>query len=445
MALLLHSERPQLTPSSVLKSARPPGFHPGHEQDSSEFLGHLLDKLHEQQQQLQHHHHHQHHQPMLEQETAMEIDDIHNESPPPSSPPSSPPPPPIQSAASQPSATVIQNSFGGNISITYKCLTCDTKSKQYDSFRDLHLSFPAVYNKAQLSQSSSASINMYSVQELLDFYCSTERLDADNQYYCDRCQALCDGERCIDIVAAPKNLILTLKHFKYDQTYNQRAKLHHKVSHEEQISIKVLTPQPNNNSGVCAAAAAASITLTYKLYAAVVHSGVSMETGHYFTYGSDDSGWYKFDDTYVSKSTIYELHNLQPPQTPYILFYELLSSSSSSSAGGTMMTDNASLTTVSNAIAAVANNKELKLYEYPTLNDLPPLLRDYVNCDNRSYAEEMRRTSTASSTSLWSSNRRNDYYDGRDRRDDDDDQLGGGGSGGGGGVGGGNFLPYYIK
>lgn len=277
--------------------------------------------------------------------------------------------------------------------------------------------------------------HIYSVQDLLDFYCSTERLDADNQYYCDRCQSLCDGERYIDIVAAPKNLILTLKHFKYDQTYNQRAKLHHKVSHEELINIQVLT----QTNGTATDAAA---TLTYKLYAAVVHSGVSMETGHYFTYGCDDSGWYKFDDTYVSKSTIYELRNLQPPQTPYILFYELISTDPP--IDGLVVTT-AAATDVSSAsstaAAVAAANKELKLYEYPALNDLPPMLRDYVKSDNISYAEEMRRSSTAASSSLWSSaSRRDDYYGGR--RDDDDDQPGNGGGIGGGG---GNFMPYFIK
>ena len=47
IGLLLHSKRPELNPREILKVARPPGFLPGYQQDSSEFLGYLLDKLHE--------------------------------------------------------------------------------------------------------------------------------------------------------------------------------------------------------------------------------------------------------------------------------------------------------------------------------------------------------------------------------------------------------------
>ena len=49
IGLLLHSKRPELNPRDILKVARPPGFLPGYQQDSSEFLGYLLDKLHEQE------------------------------------------------------------------------------------------------------------------------------------------------------------------------------------------------------------------------------------------------------------------------------------------------------------------------------------------------------------------------------------------------------------
>lgn len=49
-ALLQFSQRSSLSPSDILYMARPPGFLPGHQHDSSEFLGYLLDILHEQEQ-----------------------------------------------------------------------------------------------------------------------------------------------------------------------------------------------------------------------------------------------------------------------------------------------------------------------------------------------------------------------------------------------------------
>lgn len=48
-ALLQFSQRCSLSPNDILNLARPPGFQPGHQHDSSEFLGYLLDILHEQE------------------------------------------------------------------------------------------------------------------------------------------------------------------------------------------------------------------------------------------------------------------------------------------------------------------------------------------------------------------------------------------------------------
>lgn len=47
--LLQHSKRLSLSPSDILVLSRPPGFVLGHQHDSSEFLGYLLDTLHEQE------------------------------------------------------------------------------------------------------------------------------------------------------------------------------------------------------------------------------------------------------------------------------------------------------------------------------------------------------------------------------------------------------------
>lgn len=48
-ALLQYSPRNSLSPNEILNLARPSGFQRGHQHDSSEFLGHLLDVLHEQE------------------------------------------------------------------------------------------------------------------------------------------------------------------------------------------------------------------------------------------------------------------------------------------------------------------------------------------------------------------------------------------------------------
>lgn len=118
-------------------------------------------------------------------------------------------------------------------------------------------------------------------------------------------------------------------------------------------------------------------TVHYDLYAGVVHSGFSMDSGHYYTYASDsDNNWYKFNDDIVTSSKTEELHNLAPPNTLYILFYQMSGRSNEISETATM----------------ASSAKVIKI-DVPTLlslEELPPPLRDLVLHDNYAFGEELR-------------------------------------------------------
>lgn len=255
IALMHHSMRYELTPTRVLKATRPPGFTPGLQQDSSEFLGYLLDLLHE------HEINSGAHMDTTDgsqggkamQASNVSGDDIvaagvipynskdhelcamHNNTTTRTTvgtmlPHNGPTPTNNHNANNQskkPPST-IDKTFAGKLSTTYKCLSCGWESRNEDSFRELQLSFP--------DDKDECGANNYSVQDLIDYYCSPEKLDGDNQYFCARCKKLCDAERRIGITQAPRNLILTLKQFKYDQKYHFRTKLMHKVFHDESVS-----------------------------------------------------------------------------------------------------------------------------------------------------------------------------------------------------------------
>ncbi|GAB0088825.1 ubiquitin carboxyl-terminal hydrolase 35 [Sergentomyia squamirostris] len=361
LALLLHSPRPELTPRAVLHATRPPGFLPGFQQDSSEFLGHLLETLHEQERQTA---------IRTKSPTAIDEDVTMNEAAAVA----------ICPHKSNNHNSLIQNTFGGKICITYECINCGEKSTNSDTFRDIPLSFPD--EKTEMTQN-------YSVQDLLDYYCSSEKLDGANQYFCEKCKRLCDGERSIDITEAPQNLILTLKHFKYDQKFHVRAKLMHKVFHDERIALKVFTDDSYQQP------------VKYQLYAAVIHSGFSMDSGHYYTYAADQSCWYKFNDSFVNKCSIEDLHNLTPPNTPYILFYRM-ETTPDGAVGGMAVGEEASNVMVTDAL--------------PGFEELPNHLREFIMKDNVSYYDEVKleaqkRKSSANVSLVFSP---------KNQRDDDD-------------------------
>lgn len=347
LALLLHSNRPALSPNMILKAACPPAFHEGHQQDCSEFLGHLLESLHTQEKCCQNSSLH----PLniasnLSETTVTANINLDSDSQPSS-------PGVLEAAMVTASKTLVQKTFDGSISTVLKCLNCGTTSKQNDSFRDLQLSFP---------DTETNSKYQYSIEDLLDYYCSMERLDADNKYYCDICKMLCDGEKIINIVNPPRYLVLTLKYFKYDKKINMRTKLTHNVNHNPKISVKVLS-----EDGI------GEYFVQYRLYAAVVHSGVSMDSGHYYTYGSDqpdDGSWYKFNDSFVTECNITALKSLRSPNTPYVLFYEREYDDNHAAATGTNNGDDSQ--------------------NYPALDSLPLRLRKYVDLDNNRYEMEKR-------------------------------------------------------
>ncbi|XP_058455459.1 ubiquitin carboxyl-terminal hydrolase 38 isoform X2 [Malaya genurostris] len=367
LAFLLHSARPELTPRALLAAARPPDFVPGLQQDSSEFLGYLLEKLHEQERALIKNQYLEQNEKSKrcfpshdETNSQVEIsssknggqyrtDEAHHNEP------LLPP-------------TLIQKTFDGKLFVTYECKECGSQSTNSDAFRSFELSFP---------DPNDIETN-YSVQKLLDFYCSSEKLIGDNQYYCDKCKRLCDGERSIRILKSPRNLILTLKHFRYDQQRHTRAKLMNKVLHDEAISLRIVSEM------------SPPYVVHYSLYAAVIHAGTSMDSGHYYTYAQDESdSWYKFNDNYVTKCSADELHSLSSPNTPYILFYQMLIPSTTHSLDmDEDMDDSAVLVkTASNTTIISSSVTDCQL---PEFEELPPRLRDSILGDNESYNEEIQ-------------------------------------------------------
>ncbi|CAH1169698.1 unnamed protein product [Phaedon cochleariae] len=249
--LLQFSKRSSLSPHDILNLSRPPGFLLGHQHDSSEFLGYLLDTLHEQEKNFCSGEN-------SEDEGAVAL-----------------------------SPTVVQQSFGGRAVTVSRCGECGTKSERADEFRELQLSFP--------NHSDDQS-----VQGLLDYYLQPEKLSGDNQYHCDVCGRLTDGERIARVVEPPARLILTLKHFRYDPTSHQRTKLAQPVKLDEHLRLDAHR---------------------YDLYSAVVHCGSSVDSGHYYTFAKDTASWFKFNDGYVTRSTPDDLGRLKFPETAYILFY----------------------------------------------------------------------------------------------------------------------------
>ncbi|XP_025275300.1 ubiquitin carboxyl-terminal hydrolase 35 [Canis lupus dingo] len=113
-AFLEHSQRPAISPENFLSASWTPWFSPGTQQDCSEYLKYLLDRLHE------------------EEKTGTRICQKLKQSSSPS-PPEEPP---------SPSPTSVEKMFGGKIVTRIRCLRCLNVSSREEAFTDLSLAFP---------------------------------------------------------------------------------------------------------------------------------------------------------------------------------------------------------------------------------------------------------------------------------------------------------------
>ncbi|XP_045490063.1 ubiquitin carboxyl-terminal hydrolase 38 isoform X1 [Pieris rapae] len=190
----------------------------------------------------------------------------------------------------------INNIFAGVFLTRITCITCGYSSRSRDVCRDIQLAFP-----------EESDGNQYTIQGLIDFYFSNEILTGENQYQCQDCNILRDAEKCVIIESTPKILIIILKTFKYDAKLRVQTKLMHSVMYNTSVKLPTLCSQTDNNS--------------YNLFAAVIHAGTTMNVGHYYTLGKDNSDWYIFDDSRVKATDETGINRLDRSHTPYMLFY----------------------------------------------------------------------------------------------------------------------------
>lgn len=197
--------------------------------------------------------------------------------------------------------------FEGTLSTTITCNKCQNISNRNETFTDMALSFPDNNEDLRLN-------------DLMDFYFSTETMEGANQYFCENCQGLCDASKRTRLRKAPNHLLLTLSRFYFDVQNLSRHKIIRNVSYSEYINIPVEAEDGKIKEE------------RYVLYGVIIHAGRSTEYGHYYAYcrntynlmnGTEDS-WIKLNDEHVDRSSFIsfnEISKLFPSDVVYILAY----------------------------------------------------------------------------------------------------------------------------
>jgi len=140
----------------------------------------------------------------------------------------------------------------------------------------------------------------------LKTFVKPEVLQGDNAYKCLKCKKSVTASKQFSIHRAPKILSFQLKRF----SAFMGNKINREVSYPSKLDIK---PYMSNVQGG---------PLWYELYAVLVHSGYSCQSGHYYSYAKASNGqWYCFNDSSVYPVSV----NQALSQQAYLLFYHAAS------------------------------------------------------------------------------------------------------------------------
>uniref|UniRef100_A0A9J8DLM9 Ubiquitin carboxyl-terminal hydrolase n=1 Tax=Cyprinus carpio carpio TaxID=630221 RepID=A0A9J8DLM9_CYPCA len=190
--------------------------------------------------------------------------------------------------------SIIVALFQGQFKSTVQCMSCQHKSRTFETF---------MYLTLEMTSSSKCSL-----QDCLKLFSKEERLTDSNRFYCSHCKTHRDAIKKMQIWKVPPILLVHLKRFKYDGRWREK--------------LQTLVDFPLDNLDLSQYVIGPKHTLKkYNLYAVSNHYG-GLDGGHYTAYCKNPlkQRWFKFDDHEVSDVSASSVRSA----AAYIFFYSSL-------------------------------------------------------------------------------------------------------------------------
>eukprot|EP01100_Stratorugosa_tubuloviscum_P004922 TRINITY_DN2246_c0_g1_i1.p1 TRINITY_DN2246_c0_g1~~TRINITY_DN2246_c0_g1_i1.p1 ORF type:complete len:693 (+),score=228.99 TRINITY_DN2246_c0_g1_i1:28-2106(+) len=180
--------------------------------------------------------------------------------------------------------------FGSHLVSSVTCANCSYASITLDPFLDLSLELQGCN----------------SVVKALERFCSAEVLDSNNRYKCSSCKKLTKAKKKISLYLPPSILTIQLKRFNWSGT-----KISKVISYPPTLNIEPYLADKELVKQL-------DIKNDYNLFAVLVHSGYSCNSGHYYCFVKNSNGiWYEMNDEMVREVSAKVVFN----QEAYLLFY----------------------------------------------------------------------------------------------------------------------------
>eukprot|EP01016_Furgasonia_blochmanni_P039207 TRINITY_DN4841_c0_g1_i1.p1 TRINITY_DN4841_c0_g1~~TRINITY_DN4841_c0_g1_i1.p1 ORF type:complete len:409 (-),score=37.11 TRINITY_DN4841_c0_g1_i1:208-1434(-) len=205
---------------------------------------------------------------------------------------------------------IIKKVFGGIQSSSVECLTCRSKpSERKETFYELSLGFE---DECLISRNPKE----YDLRKMIWKYFKPIEFDEKLGYQCSKCRRVSQHIRKkTSLIAPPEHFVFTLNRFAF--SHSQNSKIFDYLEPLPCFDLSDILDDFKYRKG-----------WDYSLYAIVIHSGVSPNGGHYYTYARslfEPHEWYQFNDSYVTRITNFNLREAlagKELDTPYVLFYQ---------------------------------------------------------------------------------------------------------------------------
>lgn len=193
---------------------------------------------------------------------------------------------------------------------------------------------------------ASERVWRHDLASMLARFDATRTLGGDNALECSQCARKTESRTHTVVVAPPAHLILTVKRMYYDWTQQKTRKSLHDVAFPALLALPPLSPEDEavvfGDERNDAVSDDRQRRRHYGLYGVLIHSGMTANSGHYYSFcrenddttqelhleDSPSAPWIKFNDTKVERSHWAEINRLvanSVSDAVYLLLYKKLS------------------------------------------------------------------------------------------------------------------------
>ncbi|MEQ2167659.1 hypothetical protein GOODEAATRI_006350, partial [Goodea atripinnis] len=164
---------------------------------------------------------------------------------------------------------LMEKLFQGRLVLRTRCLECESFTERREDFQDI--SVPVLNDQPSSPEDLSEGEALYSQ------FASVERIVGEDKYFCETCRHYTEAERSLLFDKTPEVITIHLKRFSASSLevdpYAGLSKVNTPLQTPLTLSLTEWCTNPSAATGQ-----------QYELFAVVMHSGVTISSGHYTTY-----------------------------------------------------------------------------------------------------------------------------------------------------------------